>query len=205
MEVGITLEIQAKGVDCRLVSKLIGIEEGKYLIIKTPEIQSSANALRLLYRGNNVIVRYISKGSIFGFQSNIIDFITDPRKLIFIEYPKKIENKDIRHHKRIDCYLPAGLIILDNVVNGFIIDISGGGCQFVTETSRFENYIQLMKEGFEFNVAFHLPGIEKILEVRAKQRNIKKDNKNINIGMMFSKMEPEVEVKLNKFLSKARA
>ncbi|MFQ5964021.1 MAG: flagellar brake domain-containing protein [Candidatus Scalinduaceae bacterium] len=201
MKVGTTLRIQIKESKVRFASELIGIEDGKYLIIKTPPIYSALNASSLINKRNNIFVRYIHKGSVFGFQSHIIDVIINPAKLIFIEYPKIVKDYNLRENIRIDCFLPANMIIAENMIEGSITDISRKGCQFVVETSKLENDIKSAEINNEICLNFQLPGVEKELAVTAKHRIICKDNDKVNIGIEFINMDTEAQMKLYDFLS----
>lgn len=205
MNVGTIFRIKIKGAKRRLTSELIGIEEGEYLIIKMPPLHSMDNIANLLYNGTDITVKYVHKGTVFGFQSCILDLIYKPFKLVFIEYPKKIESYDFRGHKRVRCFLPANVKIAEHIIQGCITDIGKAGCLFDIETPKLEKSINLLELDNKISVGFLLPGIEKELTVTAKQRSIKKDNKNASIGIEFVKMDSEVQAKLFDFLSIAEA
>ncbi len=204
MQIGTTLEIQIEGSDKRLKSELFAVEEGKYLIIKLSPFQSLGNTAKLVYKGTCIIIRYIHKGTMFGCKSKIMHVMIEPAKLIFIDYPKKIENQDLRAHKRIDCYLPAEVIIEDDSITGTVTDISRKGCQFLVKTSESKNsLIQLLQVDNEIGVGFQLPGVEKAVTLTGKQKNIKKDKVNISIGIEFNNMNIEAQEILYGFLSTA--
>ncbi len=204
MEVGTTLKIQIEGVKSRMTSELIGIETGEYLVIKMPSVQFMGNLSTLLYKGNSIIIRYLHKGTIFGFKSHISHYITTPAKLIFIEYPKRIESHDLRAHKRLDCYLPANVKIMDNTIPGTITDVSKEGCHLIIEQVKVENSL-ILQVGNEIGVSFQLPGVAAKLTVTGKQKNIKKDSDSINIGIGFDNMDIEDQERLYDFLATANA
>ncbi len=206
MEIGTTLKIQIEGTKSRMASELIGIETGEYLLIKMPSTQFMGNLSNLLYKGNSIIIRYLHKGTIFGFKSHISHVITNPAKLIFIEYPKRIESHDLRGHKRLDCYLPANVKIMDNTIAGTITDISKEGCHFIidTEKVKVENSL-ILQVGNELGVSFQLPGVAKKLTVTGKQKNIKKDRESVNIGIEFDNMDIEDQERLYDFLATGKA
>ena len=203
MNIGTTLKIQLEGSQSRLTSELIGVDEGKYLIINMPPIQSMGNAASSIYKGGNIVVRYVHKGTVFGFKSRITHFITTPVKLIFIEYPKKIENQNLRAHKRIECYLPANAKIADNTVEGTATDLSKEGCLFTAKRVNIEESTDQLQIDNEIGVSFQLPGVEEKLNITGKQKNIKKDKDNVHIGILFSDMGIKVQERLYGFLSTA--
>ena len=112
----------------------MGIEDGKYLIAKLPPLHTMKNVSNLLVNGNEIAVKYTYKGTIFGFQSRIIDLIHKPFKLVLIEYSDKIDSYDFRGNKRVECLLPANIKIAEQIIEGSITDISRAGCLFAIET-----------------------------------------------------------------------
>ena len=205
MHIGTTLKIQLEGSQSRLTSELIGVDEGEYLIINMPPIQAMGNAASSLYKGSNITIRYVHKGTIYGFKTQIIHFITTPVKLIFIKYPKKIENQNLRAHKRIDCHLPANAKIADTTVEGSVSDISKEGCQFTVKMVKLEDSADLLQVDNEIVVSLQLPGVKEKLTLTGKQKNIKKDMYNVNIGILFSDMGINVQEKLYDFLATGEA
>jgi c-di-GMP-binding flagellar brake protein YcgR len=200
MQIGTILEIQIEGIKSRLKSELFAIEEGNYLIIKLSPFQSLANFTKLVYVGTVIIIRYIHRGTLFGFKSRIKHVMIEPAKLIFIEYPEKIESKELRVHKRLDCYLPANVRIEDNTIAGTITDMSREGCQFTVKTVNIGKSADLLQIDNEIVVSLQLPGVEEKLTITGKQKNIKKDKDNVNIGVLFSDTSIEVQEKLYDFL-----
>ncbi len=57
----------------------------------------------------------------------------------------------------------------------------------------------------EIVVSLQLPGVEEKLTITGKQKNIKKDKDNVNIGVLFSDMGIEVQEILYGFLSTGSA
>ena len=204
MEIGTTLKIQIEGTKTRMTSELIGIETGEYLLIKMPSAQFMGNLSKLLYKGNSIVIRYLHKGTIFGFKTHISHYITTPAKLIFIEYPKRIESHDLRGHKRLDCYLPANVKIMNNTIAGTITDVSKEGCHLIIDQVQVENSL-ILQVGNEIGVSFQLPGVAKKLAVTGKQKNVKKDRDSISIGIEFNNMDIEMQERLYDFLATANA
>lgn len=205
MDVGTKLNLQFKGSNTRVTSEFVGLVKGDYLIIKMPSLTSFKDVKSLIYRESDIVVRYLHKGTIYGFQSRIRDTIISPAKLIFIEYPKKFENYELRSNKRIDCFLPASIEILDRAIEGSITDISREGCQFIVETSKVKNNMEIFKVDGEIKVSFLLPGLKEKIVVDTRQKNIKKDKDSVNIGFWFFDMDIDEQEKFHNFLSTAKA
>ncbi len=203
MKVGTRLKIQIEGSKAKLESELMGVEDNQYLIIKMPPIYTVISTSNFAYRGKAIFVRYQTKGSVFGFQSKIIAFNSETEKTISIAYPNKIENYDLRGNKRIDCYLPAKVIIKDNIVNGGIINISEEGCLIIIDPAETENSKELLRINENVDISFQLPGVEDSLNVTVLQKNLVMSMESMRIGTKFLDMDLKVQAKLHSFLSKA--
>ena len=200
MELNIPLQIQINGIVGRYNSQLIGMESGKYVIIKLP-IKEVGNTSKFIVKGNKVIVRYMNKGTIYGFESHILKAIFNPAKLLFIKYPEKIEDRKLRDTNRIDCYLPGSIRIVEDHIEGYIMDISKHGCQFAFITEKYQEKDNLLQQNNVANLTFKLPGIENELTVFGKLKKIVKGQTKSKIGIQFVKIKSEINDKLNEYLS----
>ncbi len=203
MDIGITFRIEIEGAEESISCILIGIENGKYLVIRTPPLHTLGNTSHLLPKGNEIYVKYVYKGTIYGFQSKVIDQIYEPFKLLFIEYPEKIESYGFRGNKRVECYLPAFVRIEERRIEGSITDISKAGCLFDIKIPELENCKSLLASNEEISIEFQLPGVEESLSVTSKHRSIKKGTNKARIGIEFVYMNGIDKSKLSAFLSKA--
>jgi c-di-GMP-binding flagellar brake protein YcgR len=205
MDVGTKLEIQFKGGGTQLTSELTGVEDDKYLMIKWPTVDPEVDASNLICKGNTVFVKYLHEGVEFSFQSHILEVISNPAKLIFIKYPENTEVNVLREHRRVDCYLPASVRIADNKIKGAITNISKIGVLFVAEIPADDNTINQLETSNEIGLTFQLPGVQRELTMTAKLRNITKDKDKVRIGIVYGKMDVEIQTKLFDFLSTAQA
>jgi len=170
-----------------------------------PPLHTMENVSNLLIKGNEITAKYMYKGTMFGFQSPIIDLIHKPFKLVFIKYPEKIDSYDVRGYKRVECFLPANIKIAEHIIEGCITDISRAGCLFVIETPEHESRVNVLELSKEVRIGFNLPGIAEELSVDAKQKSFKKDTEGTSIGIEFIKIDSSDQTKLFGFLSKAEA
>ncbi len=203
MYIGTILRLQIEGTRRRLSCELIGVDDGKYLIVKIPSLHTMENVSNLLVNGNEITAKYMHKGTMFGFQSTIIDLIHNPFKLVFIKYPDKIDSYDVRGNKRVECFLPANVKITEHILEGSITDISRAGCLFTLDTREHEGCINLLQLNNKMRIGFYLPGIAEELSADADQKSIKIDTDDSSIGIEFVEMDSSVKAKLNDFLSKA--
>jgi len=80
------LHIQLSVKAERITTKLIGMDAGAYLILQP---QNPAKLIDQVFKGKEVVVRYLSDGAVFGFESKVIDFMVQPARLLFLTIPRK--------------------------------------------------------------------------------------------------------------------
>ncbi|GJQ60101.1 MAG: flagellar brake protein [Candidatus Scalindua sp. AMX11] len=204
MDIGTLLGIQVKGLETQLTTELIGMEEGEYLILKMPPLRELGLTATILYRGNDISVKYKHKGTIFGFSSHILGFITNPVQLIFVDYPSKFESFGLQSNKRIPCHLHAHVKISDNLIEGSITDISASGCHFVADIQNIEHYLKSIETDREISITFKVPVLEKKLTITSVQKNIRKNASDIGIGIEFINMDIDTKAILSGSLLKMK-
>lgn len=128
-------------VKVRIKVPLIGYEMGKYIILKYPITHRTSSYQDVLVEGNVVIVRYILEGEhgeCCAFRSTIRNITQYPESFLILNYPEKIESRQLRLQQRIITHLPATIMVdLDEKgenairLNGIIADISVKGCGFM--------------------------------------------------------------------------
>lgn len=204
LELGTQLEIEIGGVATRFKSSLVGIEPDEYLIIKGPEAAPSDSVKDKLFRGNQIVIRYLFKGTVFGFRSQLIQTISTPKRLLFVEYPRTIEEYDLRSDKRIDCFIPAKIEINDEVKNGAILDISEGGCRYQINISKGEG-LPSVQIGELISLSCQFPGTKAEQSVSGKIRNFSRHQQRMTIGVGFHEIAPEAQNIITQYISTIKA
>lgn len=197
LEIGTQLHIEIETVSIPLQSDFIGMEPDKYLIISAP--RPFAPIKHKLSQGNQVIVKYLYKGTVYAFQTKIIEATSKPVRLVFLEYPKIVQHKDIRNHKRMSCFIPVKIIINDEKNQGAILDINKQGCR-----CRIQNIVDLKSPSININdqitLKFPFPGIEGELTVLAKVTNMQKNKKEVDFGAMFHQLPIETQKIISQYI-----
>lgn len=192
---GIMVDLQFEAEPTlRIKTKLIGFDEGKYIILNT-----SANLLRdyndIIHEGRSCIVRTLVEGEAgqcVAFRS-IVDYVPiKPRGLLFITYPDKVESISLRKESRVTTQLPVTFVHRDETapdalfdaktaINGYIKDISQGGCRIAAEWIEGQSNIQLVPVFIKVNTAKNSNIIIKA-EIKNQTRE---DPETVSLGMMF--------------------
>lgn len=176
-------------VSLRLKVPLIGYELGKYIILKYPKGANTSEYNDVLVEGNVLIVRYLmegSKGECFDFRSAIKSITHYPEKLLFLEYPKEIENRQLRMQQRASIHLPAVIMLegsSDNKatkISGIIGDISAKGCGF---TFKAQSAIAKVNKRDIF-VYLQSPSDGEV-KIPARVCNSRNDNGTVSVGIQF--------------------
>ena len=132
---GTALQLQIDGISERVSGVLVGIVSGECLIVRG-QFESLEGRLA---EGHKTTVRYSHEGAVNTFASEFMGVITTPVELAFIKHPEQIEAIELRSHKRMECFLPAELIIRNEIYSGTIQDVSEKGCKFILDVSGGEN------------------------------------------------------------------
>lgn len=189
IEFGTQLQVEIDGVSFNFKSTLIGIEPNRYLIINAPVTLPYGSIKQKFFRGNKIIVRYLYKGTVFGFQSELIEDIYRPLRLLFVKYPEMIEEHNLRSQERIDCFFPVKIKSKSEERDGVILDISNGGCCCVSEKTVNDEELLPIQIDEEVALKFQFPQIEGEQVVLGKVKSIKRDKKQITLGIMFHEIK----------------
>ena len=197
LELGTTIQLKMTDVAFPLHSVLIGMELDEYLIIKIPA--QYTNVKHKLVPGVDIIVRYLYRGTVYGFQTKLIQIITTPVKLLFLQYPKIIEHYDLRSQKRAESLFPASLKIKDKTNHGAIIDVSKNGCRCHMLNSKKEPLPPVQIDD-EILMNCKFPGVDGDHEVLGIIKNIKRSRKEMILGVEFFKLEMEIHNLISQYI-----
>lgn len=188
ISLGTQMQVQLGGMDGPFKSNLVGMVREKFVMVELPMITGILNKLR---DGNRATVRYLYSGSVYGFYSTVLAYITKPIPLLFLSYPKIVEILDLRKFKRVDCMFPAVAKIQDQEHKGFIMDISTGGCKLFLDIS---GNIQIphMEVGESIHLSFQLIGSSEPQTAIGKVRTTSRDSAKVTVGIQFDAMESEM-------------
>jgi len=202
---GTELLVEIAEMKLRTKSVLIGMENSSYLIMKMSS-QDFESALAGEKSGaSELIVRYLFKGSVYGFKTRLMKLLADPAGLAFVTYPDKIEEFNVRNIPRYECILPAETILDSAPVELVIVDISSKGCRCVIKTSAAGGSKETLYSSIDIDkvipLRVSLPGVEEKLGIKGKIRNINKDNDRVIFGVLFDEPDEKTEKTLTKFVS----
>jgi c-di-GMP-binding flagellar brake protein YcgR len=205
IELGTRLQFVIEGVEGNFKSHLIGMEPEKYLVIRAPLSTPYGSIRHKFFRGNKVVVRYLYKGTVFGFQSELIEDLYAPLKLLFLKYPQIIEEHNLRSSERVSCLLPIRTRFKEgeDEVDGFITDLSEMGCCSVYKRVKGRRLPSVdIEDPLTILCQFPKVGSEQIIPGRVK--TTKNDKDHLSLGIMFTEVDPKLRNIIVQYITAVR-
>lgn len=95
--IGHVLHLEIVNVSSNFKCTLIGMEHHRYLIIKIPDIVACDFEEKCLkYIGAQVTGKFVHRGTVFYFETNLMGIINNITQLLFVRYPLHVKTKSTR-------------------------------------------------------------------------------------------------------------
>ena len=200
---GTELQLEIDGVSMRLPTTLVGMDAGRFLIVRTPTASQLGGVGIKLFSGNRAVVRYIYRGSVYGFETTIIDAVSSPFRLVFLAYPKVVTERNIRSNRRVNTSLPARLGEGEEAPGGLITDISIAGCQLEIRNDKLGEAQDALKPSSEVAMTMQLPGDSGEYRVHGTIRNRQRREQTTEFGIAFGELEEDVQLAIDGYVKLA--
>lgn len=204
ISIGTELLIEIVNLGLRIKGTLVGLEYGSYVILRISPRDLVGNFRSEDVLGSAIIVRYLFKGSVYGFKTSIMNTVSNPARIIFTKYPENIEGMNIRTNQRYSCILPVRTTLGNEAFDGVMVDISmdGGRCVIRRPPGpEMDSLCLAIDANKTAEIKLDLPGMDKPVEVKISVRNISKDNDRVSFGASFEPMAQQDRSNLQKFIS----
>ena len=195
ISVGAKLILDLGGTESRRVAgELVGWKSSKTLLASIPLLVGIRDYVEV---GRHITCRYMHDGTVYGFKSRILGYITNPDSLVFLSYPDQWESLDLRKQQRLPCFFPASFEIVDQQVMGILNDISEFGCRIQCGPSR-EEILEKIVLGAETVIRFVAFDAQSSYSIPALIVNASTDEKKITaIGFKFPRISDDFKDVLN--------
>lgn len=191
----IKLSLTLDGQKVMYGSTLLGWKDHEWLVCEWPLPLSHD---RRVENGTSCTVSYLHNGKLVGYRSEIRDRISSPVPLLFVAYPKNVEEMHLRKHLRASANEPILLMQADRAsgsssvlpgnsyFGGLLKDLSEGGCS-VSLVRR----PAWLRSGSAVRLEFELPGLGRITNLTGVVKNIdvRDGSEAIGIEFRFNEME----------------
>ncbi|MFZ3048069.1 MAG: PilZ domain-containing protein [Desulfatirhabdiaceae bacterium] len=149
-----------------------------------------------------VYIRYLYSGSVYGFRSDLLGYTQKPVRLLFLTYPQKIEQVNLRRSMRKICYIPTSAYIHQSKWKGVIVDISSTDCKFISETPPNLS-AGAIAVGDTLQLDFPLLGLDGTSKFSGIVRNLHQDGKWLSLGIEFLNINPELNSQIDTYVNTA--
>jgi c-di-GMP-binding flagellar brake protein YcgR len=184
-EWGMPLMVRIHGFPEADRSTVIGTEKGVCLICSTPAIPGLWAKLR---DHDQVIVRYLHKGAVYGFRCTLVELMNGPFGLMILSYPDNIELIELRKHDRIPCMIPASIKLNGVTFKGLVRDLSMEGCGMALSTISEDRLFEL---SLPIEVSLCLQILGSPINVSGKVVNVGKYHGKITLGSRFKDLSSD--------------
>lgn len=165
----------------RYRSTIRGLNADKYIIMDTP--QGTRGPL-VIPSDSVFVVRFISRGVVYGFETALMKAYTKPVALWVTSYPDNIESVSLRKSQRINTLLIGDLEAPGGAYHGALVDLSRGGGLFSTSPT---DAGQLPENGAKGYINLGLPSGEKIEKLAVDIRSCHEKEGKVLLGLSFSR------------------
>ncbi len=197
------LHIEIIGVIEKFKSTLIGIKVDKFIIVDLPSIFDT-NSKKIIEKNlsANVIVRYVYKGTAYGFKSNLMSLFLEPTPMLFLRYPINVEKHNLRRQRRMACRLPGKIKLDSDIFVGIVLDISTIGAQIEIVPNKYnpDKLINSLKKNNTFAFLVQLPREFKDPVLRVDQKNIRSYDEKLYLGLEFHGIKKGDEHNISQFI-----
>ena len=191
LQAGCPIFVELDNVQDKFFSRIIGFEEGKYVIISQP---TTSNAITpSLTIGSSATIKYVLEGSIIAFQVPVVNQIQNPDQLVFIEFPREVTRQALRAQKRYNCSFPVKFLIGNQTVEAQLEDISLGGCCCSIDNVAVSHLSSPPKVGDSIELTVQEPGTSTWMTLSGRLSNTFGRLDRTHYGIAFERLDRDSE------------
>lgn len=183
LEVIVEREMGSQKIRCR--TKVIGVKPDRYLILDMPLYDGTA---AFTVSGGPCIIRFVDQGRVIGFNSEVVQIHYDPSPLLFVAYPRELEEVTLRETPRLNTAIPTTIqaeSLGPEPVRGTMVDLSEGGARIMTQAKPARDDT--------LTLTFGLPSGRSCENVSAKVVSAAVDDGDqVHLGVKFLEIPPEL-------------
>lgn len=196
IDIGTKVYIEIEGVNFSVTSIFVGLLKDEFMIITFPKRYKSVK--NKLYPDNKMVLKYLYDGSVYAFQTSVIETITDPIRAVAIEYPKVVQQRELRIVKRNNVIIPGRVEAKNTEFSAVVFDLSKNGCRFKYQDNK--SNLNPLREGDIMRVYCQFPGVADEVGVMACVRNVSREQSQLSVGAEFQDVNKSFQTPLMHFL-----
>lgn len=179
--VGEKLLINFPGETDNIKTELIGYSNNNFLIILSPLIPGIRQKV---LENREITVRYFSEGTVYGFRSSLITYLSKPEPILFISYPTNVEIMELRKNRRINCNIPAKIYHQDQDYQGLILDISIQGCRIFIDGLK-KSEINKFEQDTPIYLVLSMLAEKDNVQIKGIIKNVNNQQNSLFLGIQF--------------------
>lgn len=199
VSVGKEVVVRVPGVPHSYRGRVVGFDPCEYIIVS---IRLPSKVRRELAGGGQVVLKYIHRGTVYGFRTHAMNAIRTPAPLVFVEYPSVIEKIELRRETRSEVKIDGELHANNIAHECLVVNLSTTGCK-ISARATTKDPLSATRVDDTMVVAFSL-GAEGLLKLPLAVRNIKRERGILTLGAMFLDLNSNEEKAIGKHLEKVR-
>jgi DNA-binding NarL/FixJ family response regulator/c-di-GMP-binding flagellar brake protein YcgR len=197
VQIGARIKIVFFDLEKEVECNLVGLVKDNSVIVENPIPEID---LQQQIHGRRVMVKYVYKGRMWMFKSQLIGVTKKPAPLLFLEYPEAIHFHELRKAKRSSIFIPSTFHLEgEKELFGVLIDMSltGSLCQI-----KHNNQQNVPVIDIDSTVVLRclLPGISEEQMLYGKVKNMKIEQGETRIGVEFESLQPQLTNTIGKYL-----
>ncbi|MCP3876550.1 MAG: flagellar brake protein [Desulfobacteraceae bacterium] len=181
IDIGTKVYMEIDDVNFSVTSIFIGLLRDEFMIVTLPKRYKSVK--NKLFPNNKMVVKYLYEGSVYAFQTSVIEMITDPIRALAIEYPKVVQKRELRVTKRNNVVIPGRAEAKNTEFSVVVFDLSKKGCRFKYRDDK-KNMTPL-RDGDLIRLYCQFPGIPDEIGAMACVRNVRREKDQFSVGAEF--------------------
>ncbi len=188
---GSVIQVSDTRGELKYVSRFFGVD-GQVIVTRLPAVSqlkkvgmgSDELTYRDCFKGNRkLVMRLISHGRVFAFESQVIDLFLKGGKLLMTSYPKEIQSRLLRKEPRYPCAIPAELVAGDVNVECVMINFSTGGCLLqVTDDDLLESMMPVKNEKQECVLKLQLPFDDNASDIKVRLMSVSAGEQQLGLA-----------------------
>ncbi len=198
LEIGSLLQLEFPHLDSLFESVMVGMLQENYLIATNP--QPSSDLEDLVGGKQRIVIKYVHKGRVWMFKSQLLKAVDSPSQLLFLEYPGAIHYHELRKAKRSSIFIPSTFHIHQQPeLYGNLVDLSSTGGLYLI---KHKNGIPLPQIDLNTSILLRclLPGIKEEQQINGTVRNMQIDPAETRIGIEFVNLQPHLADTIGQYL-----
>lgn len=149
---------------------------------------------------DTIVVKYLHEGTVYGFETLVLNHITRPAPLLFFEYPESIEKLDLRNASRTNCNIDSTLHTADSDYDCLVVNASDTGCRLsVAVGSR--DALNMVEVGDDMVVSMRLGNLGNI-KIPVTIKNIVAKQGVLLLGCMFIDISEEEQQLISTYVER---